>query len=420
MSGLENQWFYFHSFFRVMNLRTICVVLASLFFIGDLSAAEWSIDSSLSAQHEYNDNLFLTSQFQESGSRTIVSPDIKFRAKEKNWETMFNAKLTSNDYSNKNLDSNDQYYNIVGSYKGERETYSIKGMYDLNSSLNTGSDDFGISTVRVNRTTTNISPSYSRMLTERFMVSLQYTLTESKNDNLISTGLVPYEAKTGSASVIYNITEIDKLNASVQSTDYMSLDGLSEYQSLMLRAGLSRRFTEIFMVDFQVGTSKRDSINRSTSTIDNFAGTGSTISLTQETDINNTGLVLDAGFELKTERGEATGRLSRDNQANSYGGVNEVDKLSMTYNQRLSDLWGYTLSGQYSETKSILSGTSFADRSMLYIDASVNHSFSRNWNLKASWIYLEREFVSLDQGDVPSSHRLKIGMTYNFSEVSTF
>jgi hypothetical protein len=255
------------------------------------------------------------------------------------------------------------------------------------------------------------------MLTERLIVSLGYTLTAVKYDGSASTGFVLYETDMGSVSVVYNLTERDKFNASIQYTDYMSLNGLSEYQLLILRAGLSRQFTERFMVDFQVGTSERDSISRLTSTIDFF---GTTVTLTQESDSNNSGLVMNTGFELKTETGIVSGRLSRDNVTNSYGGVNEIDKLSLAYNQKLSDRWGYALEGRYTETKSVISSTSFSDRNLLSITTKVNYSLARNWKLSASWRYLKRELISLNQTDTPDSSRIYIGMTYSFPDVSTF
>ncbi|MCK4706584.1 MAG: hypothetical protein KAT90_13985, partial [Gammaproteobacteria bacterium] len=244
-----------------------------------------------------------------------------------------------------------------------------------------------------------------------------YTKTESKYDDLVSTAFISYKVDTGSTSLVYLLSEKDKLNASVQYMDYLSLSGLSEYQLLTLRAGLSRQFTENFMADFQIGTSERDVINRNTSTIDFF---GTQISLTQESDFNDSGFVLDAGFDLKTESGTLTGRLSRDNVTSSYGGVNEVDELTLGYKRRLSDRWSLGLDGKYEKTEAAVSGASFTDRNTLSVNTNIYYSLARNWKITASWRYLNREFVTQTQTAVPTSNRLYIGMAYNFSELSTF
>jgi len=406
-----------HLFFRIVYSSLLGAGSLLLFIAGNVNAAEWSLNSNIQARYEYNDNIFLTLQPHESVSNVVIQPDIKFRAEEKNWVTMLEARLRSNNYSDSNLDSHNQHYLADGSYKRERDTYSIKGSYDLNSSLDIESNDFGLSRVRVNRTTTNISPSYSRMLTERLLVSLGYTIMESKYDDSVSTDFVSYEAEIASASLAYNLSERDKFNTSVQYTDYMSLNGLSEYQLLTSRMGLSRNFAENFTADFQIGTSVRDAINRSTSTIDFF---GTTISLVQESVSSNRGYVLDAGFVYKSDEWAFSGRLGRDNVTNSYGGVNEADTLKFDYNRRLTDRWGYGLIGKYEKTEAIISSISFSDSRSLTVNASINYALAMDWKITASWRYLEREFTTQNQTNVPRSNTIYLGMTYNFSEVSTF
>ncbi|MCK4705089.1 MAG: hypothetical protein KAT90_06385, partial [Gammaproteobacteria bacterium] len=121
MNSQVKQWFCCCSFFRDIHAGVIGVGLFLLLAIGNLNATEWSLNSSLRAHYGYNDNIFLTLQ-PESVSNIVIQPDIKFLVEEKNWETMLDARLRSNNYSDSNLDSNDQYYMANGSYKSERDT----------------------------------------------------------------------------------------------------------------------------------------------------------------------------------------------------------------------------------------------------------------------------------------------------------
>lgn len=413
MNALLIQWFCC-SFFRVIRASIFSVGL--LFYFGNLNAAEWSINSNLFMSYDYNDNAFLTLQPHESVSSTVIQPNIKFNVEERNWKNTFEARLRSNNYSDSSLDSNDQYYMVFGSYKRERSTFSLKGSYDLKSNLDTESDDFGISTVRINRATTNVSPSYLYMLTERLQASLSYTMMESKYDDLVGLNFVPYEVDMSSISLGYGLSEKNKLNASAQYTDYLSFDGLSEYQLLALRIGLSRQFTERFLVDFMVGSSERDSINRDTGTIDFF---GTTVNLAPES-ASSSSLVIDMNFNLKTEVGSVTGKLSRDNVTSSYGGVNEVNMISLAYKRKLSDHWNFDMSGKYEETESIISSTSFSDRNSLSIATRINYSLDKDWKVTVSWRYIEREFITQNQSSVPNSNRLFVGMRYSSSKLSTF
>lgn len=405
------------AFFCVATIRGLIAVLPLSMAAGNLNAAEWSLDSGVRTYYEYNDNLFLTTLPHESVSKLVLQPDLKFRAVEKNWETKLQARLNSNHYSEPNLDSNDQYYLMDGSYRRERDTFSIKGVYDLDSSLDTDSADFGISGERVNRTTTSVSPSYSRMLSERLQATLSYSLIETKYDDTTNTGFVPYKADVGSVSMAYNLTQRDKLSGIVQYTDYASLNGLSEYQMLIMRVGLSRQLSEVLSVDLMVGTSERDTINRFTNSFDFF---GTTVTQTQESNFDNSGLILDAGFNYSTEVASLAGRLSRDNVTSSYGGVDEVDKFSLVYNRSLSSRWSYKLDGQYDETRSDITSTSFRDYNLLKLKAEISHYLDRNWRISASYRYMKREFVTQYQNGVPDSNTLYIGMTYNYSKLATF
>ena len=388
-----------------------------LLFSGNLSATEWSLNSNLRMHYAYNDNIFLTEQPEDGVSNILIQPDIKFIAEEKSWKTILEARLRSNNYSDSSFDSDDQYYMVNGSYKRKRDTFSFKGSYDIKSSLDTESGDFGISTVRINRTTTNISPSYSYMLTERLQTSLSYTMMESKYDDSVDPAFVSYEVDMSSISLAYGLSEKNKLNASAQYTDYLSLNGLSEYQMLALRMGLSRQFSERFMASFMAGTSERDSISRDTRTIDDFFGT--TVNLAPES-VTSSSLVIDMNFNLKTEVGSVTGKLSRDNVTSSYGGVNEVNMISLAYKRKLSDHWNFDMNGKYEETESIISSTSFADRNSLYITTHINYSLDKDWKVTVSWRYTEREFITQNQSSVPNSNRLFVGMTYSSSKLSTF
>ena len=62
---------------------------------------------------------------------------------------------------------------------------------------------------------------------------------------------------------------------------------------------------------------------------------GNVIVQTQEIDAKNRGLVLDAGVMRLLERGSLDGRISRDNTTDSFGGLNQVDRLTIKYNEKL-------------------------------------------------------------------------------------
>ena len=142
---------------------------------------------------------------------------------------------------------------------------------------------------------------------------------------------------------------------------------------------------------------------------------------TQEIDFSDRGLVFDAGIKQLFERGKLEARVSRDNTTNSFGGLDEVNRLKLSYDEKLSPLWRYDLSARYDDITSISSGTTTTDRDTIFFESRVFYSISESWKANASYRYIQRKFKS-DTSDnrAPHSNRIYLGLTYNFPSLSTF
>jgi hypothetical protein len=383
-----------------------------------VNAIQYAIESDVSARAEYNDNIFLTSQPHDSVYGLTVIPEAKMIAKEAHWETFINGRLRSNNYSDHNLDSNDIYLDVSGKYSQERNVYSLAGSYDKDSNLNALSTDFGVTGRRVNRKLWSITPQYQRLLTERAVLSISYNHIDVDYIDAEDTGYVPYKADIASGSLAYYLTEKDKVSFTLQATDYMSKDGSFEYQLFITRLGIEHNFSELWSVDFSIGGSRRNSTNTVTQTFDFF---GQPITLTQVTDYTDKGYVLDAGFERKMETGAFTGRISRDDVTNSFGGLNEVNTVRIGLNQKLTEVWRYDIQARYEDINAISSGTRTTVRDVLFFEPRLYYIINRHWTANASYRYITRKFKSDTSDDqAPHSNSIFVGMTYNFPDISTF
>ncbi len=376
------------------------------------------MESNINARVEYNDNIFITDQPHDSVTGLIVTPTIYGKIKEKNWESSLSARIRSHNYSDDTLDTNDQFYNLVGQYNAERNIFSLGYNYDFDSNLNSTSTDFGIVGRRVNRKVQRLIPQYTRLLTERSVLSLSYTYSDVDYLEAENTGYTPYITKSGLASLVYDLTERDKLTFSLQAVDYTSKDDLITYQLFTSRIGAEHEFTETFSVDFLVGVSRQNSTNLSTQTFDFF---GNVIVQTQEVNYENRTLVLDAGIKRLLESGEFTARISRNNVTNSFGGLDTVNQLKLNYSEKITSLWRYVLSVRFEDITSISSDARTTDRDVLFFDSILYYSITEKWKANASYRYIQRKFKS-DTSDnrAPHSNRIYIGLTYNFPTLSTF
>jgi len=404
--------------FKVSNICEAIFVCFVFFYVSNTYSKEYSIEADVDARTEYNSNIFLTSLPHDSTKGVIITPSLSGLIKEKRWEGKLRARIKSHNYSDANLDSNDQYFDFTGKYFAERNVFSLNVNYDLASSLNSASDSFGIVARRINTKRLSISPKYTRLLTERLILSVSYTYSDVDFLEAKNTGFTPYITETGSGALVYDLTKKDKLTISLVAVDYASRDERVKYRLFMSRFGIDHKFSETLSTDFLAGVSRRNSTNLQTQSFDFF---GQPITITREIDAKNRGLVLDAGITQLFENGQVEGRISRDNTTDSFGGLNEVNRFKINYTDKISALWRYNISGRYEDVSSISSGSRRTDRKLFFLESSAYYSISRNWNAKISYRYVVRRFKSDTSNNVAAnSNRIYVGLTYNFPSLSTF
>jgi len=402
-------------FFNIYRVLGACIVLIQTL---NAYSSERSLEASVGARAEINDNIFLTTLPHDTIKGLIITPSLSGQIKEENWDGKLRARIKSHNYSDDNLDSNDQYFDLTGRYLTERNIFSLNINYDLASNLNSTSTDFGVVGRRINTKNQSIAPRYTRLLTERAVLVLSYTYRDVDFLEAENTGFRPYITETGSGALMYDLTERDKLTISLVAVDYASRDELVTYQLFTSRLGIGHKFSETLSTDFLVGTSRRNSTNLQTQSFDFF---GQPITISREIDLSNRGLVLDAGITRLLERGEIKARISRDNVTDSFGGLNEVDRFKINYTNKLSALWRYDISGRFENITSISSVSRVTDRKLFFFESKAYYSISRNWKVNASYRYVQRRFKrDASSSRAPDSNMIYVGLTYNFPSLSTF
>ncbi len=382
-------------------------------------SSEKLLEASVSARTGYNDNIFLTSLPHDAVSSFIITPSLSGIIKEQNWQAKLNSQLRLNQYSDHSLDSNGQLFNLTGQYNAERNIFSINVGHDLLTSLSSISTDFGLSRERVKRKTQSITPRYTRFLTERLVLALSYSYSDTEYlDIEEDTRFVSSYTETGSAALRYNLTEKDEASINFQTVDYTRKDKLGDIQLFDVSVGFDHSFSKTLSMDLAIGESKRNSTNLQATTFDFFGGTATQ---DQEINVKTRGSTLNLGVKQLLEVGSISGRISRNTTTNSFGGLNETDKIVINYDERLSSLWRYAISASYENTTSVSASTASTDREVLFLEAKTNYSITQEWNMNLSYRYSQRKFKNISNaGDAPGSNRLQIGLTYNLPPLSTF
>lgn len=398
-------------------ISAISVIAFSVFPL-NASSSERLLEASITARSEYNDNIFLTASAHDSVSSVVVTPSLSGIIKEQNWQLDLNSRLRINRYSDSELNSTGQLFKLTGQYNAERNIFSLSIGHDLISSLRSTSSDFGISSQQVERKTQSVTPQFTRLLTERSILSLSYSYSDADYDDDADSRFVASYTETATVALRYNLSETDQVSINLQGVDYTRKDNLGDIQLFNINLRLDHQFSENLSVDLSVGGSRRNSTNLQTSVLDFF---GTSILVSQEIDNKTNGKTLDFGFNQLLESGEFGVRVNRDTTTNSFGGLDEIDTFVINYNERLSSLWRYDLVARYNNTNSISVATTSTDREVISLEARTSYSITRDWNMSLSYRYSQRKFTSISStGNTPDSNRLQIGLTYNLPRLSTF
>jgi len=401
-------------FFDIIVISGVCAVLVQSH---SACASEILLEGDIKARAEYDDNIFLTNGPHDAVSGILITPAIAGIIREANWEANLEARLRINKYSDDTIDGSDQFFDLTGQYNAQRDIFSLNINHSLDSNLSSTSTDFGIVGRRVDRTSQSVTPQYTRLLTERLVLSLSYSYSDVDFDDIENSGFTPYLSETGSASLRYELTERDQFSLNFQIVDYRSKNDLQTFDLFTSSIGIDHKFSETLSTDFLVGVSRRDSTNLDTTSFDFF---GQIIERTQVIDFNSKGLVLNAGITQILESGSLTGRISRSDATNSFGGIDQTDRLTIDYAEKLSSLWRYNINFRIDGIKSV-SDRSITDRDVYFFETRIIYSITPKWFANASYRYIAREFKSGNaDNSAPHSNRIYIGLTYNFPTLSTF
>jgi len=393
-------------------------VFVALVLSPDIYSSEQLLDADIDTRVEYNDNIFLTDREHDAVTGVKITPSLSGIIREKHWQAILNARLRLNKYSDPNLNGNDQFFDLTGRYLAERNIFALNINHNLDSNLSSTSTDFGVVARRVNRKIQSVTPQYTRLLTERLTLALSYTYSDVDFLEAENSGFLPYITETGNASLSYNLTERDRLSYSAQVIDYKSKNNLVTYQLFISQVGINHQFSETLLTDFQIGVSRRKSTNLSTQTFDFF---GNAVVQTQEIDFTDRGFVLNTGITKLFETCEISSRLSRNNSTNSSGGLNQIDRFTIEYAEKLSQIWKYSISTRLEDVTSLSANAGSSDRTVLFLESKINYSITRKWSANASYNYAQRRFKSdTSESRAPHSNRVYVGLIYNFPSLSTF
>lgn len=208
-------------FLPIRQAIFFCVGSFCLISPDTVVAAEWSVEPSISLSEEYNDNIRFTALPHSSVWQTSLSPMLKLSSKTELSEVSGSGRINFNRFAgDQGLNQNDELFSLLTSLYSERNTWTMNAAYKQDSTAESERLATGVVQIRTQRTLRSLNPSWTRALTERYSLKLDYNYQNVKYEEHIN--LNDYSFQQAAATLQYQLTERDQvgLSLSYSITDY--------------------------------------------------------------------------------------------------------------------------------------------------------------------------------------------------------
>ena len=440
---------------RMRKALLFCAVLFCLFSSGAVVAAEWSVEPSISLREEYNDNIRFTISPHPGVWQSQLSPSLRMSSKTEVSEVSGSAQMSINQYSGDPLveNRNDQFFTLLTRLQSERNTWAMNAAYKQDSTAESERIVTGVVQVRTQRSLLSLSPSWTRTLTERISLKLDYNYQEVKYDQHIN--LNDYTSQQAGGTLQYRLSERDvvSLSANYSTTEYDPTvnaypDGfpLFDYNfgiyrqifgttgngsdtisrrsnTRSVQVGLNHQFSETLVGYLSLGqrstvTTTGHTCNGDFGRVSLYTGTFCTgVSLhpliTFADEISGNGSSFNASLEQKFESSKVSGFASRDTNPSGSGLV-ETDKFGVSLNRNLTEKLTGSFDAVAYRTKYI--GIIYPGSRYYTVDPKLNWRFTEQWTLDAGYRYARHEPEST--ASAISSNAVYFNLAYNWPKMA--
>ncbi len=385
------------------------------------AAAEWTFAPSIRTGLSYNDNIRMTTVEHDSVWGRSVTPEVDIKAITRLSETRLGASISYIDYTKEEeaRDRNRQKYTILSRYQqASRSTWSLRGNLfrdtvltpvssgsgDLPAGLDSSAQNTGDTIpdtdrgdeADVRRNRLRLTPSWSRRLTQRSSMGVDYTYYDvSYSGDRGEDTRVDNTTQSAGVSLRRDMTKQTVAGITGRYAEYEAQDVDNKTTNYSFIGILDHDFSKTLSSSFQIGVRKTEaktafSKNKSTSTTFKARITQNVFEATS--------------YQLLLER-----RLLPA----SSGNVVESDRIDIRLRHRIKPTLLFSLRGRYFNNETIGGdGTTRSDRWYYSIGPGLTKNMTRNWKIDGSYSY-RRQKRKTDNRSV-DNNTVNLNITYAF------
>jgi len=375
----------------------LCLVLL-IISLPSVQAAEYSIDGSLNPSIEYDDNVFMSENNEESGTRYGLTPTLNASRGDENSNVSLSVGYRLERWSSVDLeDRDDPFARLSSSFNTERSQFGLNLAYAETATRDNAADDTGNFRTDSTQTTKTIAPSYSYQLTERDTLSANAVYTKQDYDS--GFGGNDNELKTLTTDWMRQYTEKLSAGLSIGVYNYEAESTLTsfliEHDNYNLLALLNYQITELWLVDGRFGMRKLES-----TLVDDFGF---------KAESSSSGSSLDVSATRQDETDSLTLGASQTLSPNSNGGVDEQKKVNVHWSRSLTETLTTSVSARYLESESQLN----QKRKYYEFSPSIRWQFERDLGLNLAYSYRSQKEEGLLSRDAVGNS-IMATLSYNW------
>jgi len=343
---------------------------------------EWYVQPKVDMQTYYNDNLRLNAGRHSAVLGTIgdVSARLGVRSEVSGWRLTHRLR----DYRYFGYSGVDSYNHLArmvstnAFYRTETGSWNVTAIYDRDSTLSSELLDSGRVNFNIPRDTINVRPSWFSQWTPRVSVQLDggYTTTYYSNGQIY--GLRSYKVANGSMTLAYNVTERQKLTATVSGSRYMAPAYFDDKtDSYIVQAGWISHWTERTVTSASGGLL----INRTQLSL-----FGLPLTSTQQ------GYVVHAKARTSSERTSWSAQFSRDVDPTSFGVLMQRDQVQAGVEHGLTPYLEASVNGLWLHSKSLRNPLETINRTLDQVELKVTWRYALHWALNGGYRWTRQDY----------------------------
>lgn len=362
--------------------------------------ADWSLDSAVSLDAEYNDNPRLSLDPDKSVWGQRLKLDMSIAAETPLSGVSLQPQLIMSRYPGaQDLDNDVKKMTLETHRQRERMASAISLDWLRDTTLTSELEDTGFIQTTKNRTVRSICPSFGYSWTERLDTNFHWDYTDVAYQDALMTGLTDYTHHSLGSAVVYKWNSEDRLQAELYGSRLNAPRVKNQITDIGVRATYRHALFEHTHASFTLG------VHRVKSEL-GLVGVG-------YESVKN-GFLGDMSLSQTREKSAWNISFQQTIDPSGSGLLVQNNRFAVEASRHFSRYWYATLSSLYMQNNDLQSQSEFDSRRYGRLSAGTSWQPVPNWQLSLRYGYQWQKYES--SSSAADSHQITACVTYDMDK----